>query len=49
MSNQKRIHWFLKQKIVLFHSLHIWIAKTMFLIVNIDVSYIHKEMRTFNF
>ena len=45
MSNQKRIHWFLKQKIVLFHSLHIWIAKTTFLIVNIDVSYIHKEMR----
>ena len=45
MSNQKRIHWFLKQKIVLFHSLHIWIAKTMFVIVNIDVSYRHKEMR----
>lgn len=42
---QLKAHWFLNQKIVLFHSLHIWMAKTVFLIVNIDISYKHKEMR----
>ena len=34
---QPDVHWFLYQKILLFHSLQIWIAKTMS--VNSDVSY----------
>ena len=32
---QPEVHWFLKQKILLFHSLQIWITKTMF--INSDV------------
>ena len=36
LMSQPEAHWFLKQNILLFHLLQIWITKTMF--VNSDMS-----------